>query len=87
MTPEERKLWEHQQRERNIINSYAPLEALEKIAGENIIGMKVRVSLHGLDSMFTDRKGEEDHFDVAVWEIKQALIEAYLLGKRDAERD
>lgn len=87
MTPEERKRWEDRQRERRKINSYAPLEALEKIAGENIIGMKTRISLHGLDSMFTDRKGEEDHFDVAVWEIKQALIAAYLLGKRDAERD
>ena len=87
MTPEERKKWEDRQRERRIINNYAPLEALEKIAGENFITMGVRVSLHGLDSMFTDRKGEEDHFTVAVWEIKQALVEADLLGKKHAECD
>lgn len=42
MTPEERKRQEDRQRERRRVNSYAPLEALEKIAGENIPGKAPR---------------------------------------------
>lgn len=84
MTPEERKRWEDRQRERRHINSYAPLEALEKIAKENIPGLSVRIALHGLDTMDND---SEDFFKTSVWNIKEALVAAYLLGKKDADRD
>lgn len=84
MTPEERKKWEDRQRERRIINSYAPLEALEKIARENIPALSLRVHMNGLDTMGNDA---EDFFETSVWSIKEALVAAYLLGKKDAERD
>lgn len=78
LTPDDRA------RERHHINSYAPLEALEKIARENIPALRSRVLLNGLDTMGDDA---EDFFETAVWSIKEALVEAYLLGKKDAERD
>lgn len=84
MTPDERKRQEDRVRERRKINSYAPLEALEKIAKENIPGLSIRVLMHGLDTMDSD---DLDFFETSVWSIKEALIEAYLLGKKDAERD
>lgn len=84
MTPEERKRWEDRQRERRRINSYAPLEALEKIARENIPALYLRVHMNGLDTMGNDT---EDFFETSVWSIKEALVAAYLLGKKDAERD
>jgi hypothetical protein len=82
MTPEERKRQEDRARERHHINSYAPLEALEKIARENIPELTERVLMNGLDTMGNDA---EDFFETSVWSIKEALVEAYLLGKKDAE--
>lgn len=78
ITPEDRA------RERHHINSYAPLEALEKIARENIPTLSIRVLMNGLDTMGNDA---EDFFETSVWSIKEALVAAYLLGKKDAERD
>jgi transcriptional regulator with XRE-family HTH domain len=78
ITPDDRA------RERHHINSYAPLEALEKIARENIPSLSIRVLMNGLDTMGNDA---EDFFETSVWSIKEALVEAYLLGKKDAERD
>lgn len=81
MTPEERKRWEDRMRERHIINSYAPLEDLEKIARENIPALSIRVHQHGLDTMDNDAL---DFFEASVWGLKQALIEAYRLGEKNA---
>lgn len=81
MTPEERKRWEDRMRERHRINSYAPLEDLEKIARENIPALSIRVHQHGLDTMGSDA---EDFFETSVWSLKAALIEAYRLGEKNA---
>jgi hypothetical protein len=82
MTPEERKRREDRQRERKNINTYAPLEALEKIARDCDPALSERVLLNGLDTMGNDG---EDFFEISVWGLKEALIAAYLLGKKDAE--
>ena len=82
MTPEERKRHEDRLRERKRIKNYAPLEALEKIAKDHIPGLYGRPN--GLDTMFSDG---EDFVDVAVWSIKEALIEAYMLGKKDGWKE
>lgn len=82
MTPEERKRHEDRLRERKHIKSYAPLEALEQIARDHIPGLHGRQN--GLDTMFSDG---EDFVDVAVWSIKEALIEAYLLGKKEGMKE
>ena len=51
------------------------LNALLKIAKKNIVPMENRADL---ESHWSD---DEDFLDVAVWELKAALIEAYELGK------
>jgi len=51
------------------------LNALVKIAKKNLVYMENRADL---ESHWSD---DEDFLDVAVWELKAALIEAYELGK------
>lgn len=68
--------------ERHRINTYAPLEALEKIAKGHVPGLIGRQN--GLDTMDSD---ELDFFEVSVWELKEALIEAYQLGRKEAESE
>lgn len=51
------------------------LNALVKIATKNLVYMENRADL---ESHWSD---DEDFLDVAVWELKAALIEAYELGK------
>lgn len=50
-------------------------QALTRIANENFVGLKDR---QDLERQYSD---ELDFHDVAVWEIKQALLAAYELGK------
>lgn len=68
--------------ERRKINTDAPLEALEKIARDHVPGLIGRQN--GLDTLDSD---ELDFCEVSVWGLKEALIEAYLLGKKDGYRD
>ena len=51
------------------------LNALVKIAKKNLVYMENRTDL---ESHWSD---DEDFLDVAIWELKAALIEAYELGK------
>jgi hypothetical protein len=81
MTPEEKRR-EERARERHIISTYAPLEALEKIAKDHVPALSGRQG--GLDTMDSD---ELDFFEASVWGLKEALIEAYMLGKKDGYRD
>lgn len=78
MTPEEKRR-EERARERRNINTYAPLEALEKIAKDHVPALSGRQG--GLDTMDSD---ELDYFTVSVWGLKEALIEAYRLGEMRA---
>ena len=50
-------------------------QALTRIANENFVSLKGR---QDLERHYSD---ELDFHDVAVWEIKQALLAAYELGK------
>lgn len=54
------------------------LNQIVKIAQENIISMEDRADLeqHSND--------EEDFFEVSVWGLKDALIAAYELGKKNS---
>lgn len=80
MTHEEKRR-EERARERRIINTYAPLEALEKIAKDHVPALSGRQG--GLDTMDSD---ELDFFEFSVWGLKEALIEAYQLGQKDGYR-
>ena len=51
------------------------LNALVKIAKKNIVPMENRADLE------THRSDDEDFLDIAIWELKTALAEAYELGK------
>lgn len=81
MTPEEKRQRERAE-ERRKINTYAPLEALEKIARDHVPGLMGRQN--GLDTMDSD---ELDFCEISVWGLKEALIEAYRLGQKDADAD
>ena len=48
-----------------------------KIAQENIISMENRSDL---EQRFSD---EEDFFEISVWGLKDALVAAYELGKKN----
>ena len=56
------------------------IAALEKklteIANREFVALEDRADLE------THRNGEEDFFEVAVWELKAALLAAYELGRR-----
>jgi hypothetical protein len=78
----EQKRREERARERRIINTYAPLEALEKIAHDHVPALIGRQN--GLDTMDSD---DLDFFEVSVWGLKEALIEAYRLGQKDGYRE
>jgi hypothetical protein len=70
--------------ERHRINTYAPLEKLEEIARGHFPGMlAIGRAQNGLDTMDSD---ELDFFEVSVWGLKEALIEAYLLGQKEGYR-
>ena len=68
--------------ERRKINTYAPLKALEDIAKHHAPALRFRQG--GLDTMDSD---DLDFFEMSVWGLKEALIEAYLLGKKEAEAE
>jgi hypothetical protein len=65
--------------ERRKINTYAPLEKLEDIARHHVPALSGRVGRNVLDTMDNDA---DDFFEMSVWGLKEALIEAYLLGER-----
>lgn len=52
------------------------LDRLVTIAKENIVAMENRADL---ERHYSD---EEDFLDIAVWELKTILINAYELGKK-----
>ena len=52
------------------------LDRLVTIAKENIVAMENRTDL---ERHYSD---EEDFLDIAVWELKTILINAYELGKK-----
>lgn len=81
MTHEEKRQRERAE-ERRKINTYAPLEKLEKIAQGHVPGLIGRQN--GLDTMDSD---ELDFYEISVWGLKEALIEAYRLGQKDADAD
>lgn len=51
------------------------LKQLLEIAKKNIISLKNRTDLE------RHFNGEEDFFEIAIWELKEVLITAYELGK------
>lgn len=51
------------------------LKQLFKIAKKNIVSLKNRTDLE------RHFNGEEDFFEIAIWELKEVLITAYELGK------
>ena len=53
------------------------LNQIVKIAQENIISMENRSDL---EQHFSD---EEDFFEISVWRLKDALVAAYELGKKN----
>ncbi len=53
------------------------LNQIVKIAQENIISMENRLDL---EQHFSD---EEDFFEISVWGLKDALVAAYELGKKN----
>ena len=53
------------------------LNQIVKIAQENIISMENRSDL---EQHFCD---EEDFFEISVWGLKDALVAAYELGKKN----
>lgn len=81
MTYEEKRQKERAE-ERRKINTYAPLEKLEEIARSHFPALIRRQN--GLDTMDSD---ELDFFEASVWGLKEALIEAYLLGHKQGLRD
>ena len=84
MTHEEKRRQERAE-ERHRINAYAPLEKLEKIAIDHFPALlSVGRAQNGLDTMDSD---ELDFFEVSVWGLKEALIEAYRLGQKDGYKD
>nr|DAO66362.1 MAG TPA: hypothetical protein [Caudoviricetes sp.] len=52
------------------------LNALTKIAKKTIVPMKSRTDLE------RHFNGDEDFLEIAIWELKDALIEAYKLGRK-----
>ena len=52
------------------------LNEIIKIAQENIVSTENRTDLE------CHHNGEEDFFEVSVWELKAALVAAYELGKK-----
>lgn len=54
------------------------LKKLVKIAQKNILTMKDR---KGFERRYND---SEDFLDIAIWELENALVASYELGKRDA---
>lgn len=84
MTYEEKRRQERSE-ERHRISTYAPLEKLEEIAMHHFPGLlSVGRATNGLDTLDSD---ELDFFEVSVWGLKEALIEAYQLGKKDGYKD
>ena len=55
-------------------------KAILKIAQEKIVPMERREDLERHYS------NDEDFLDIAVWELKDALLAAYELGKADAKK-
>ena len=53
------------------------MNQIVKIAQENIISMENRSDL---EQHFSD---EEDFFEISVWGLKDALVAAYELGKKN----
>lgn len=51
------------------------LKQLLEIAKKNIVSLKNRTDLE------RHFNGEEDFFEIAIWELKEVLITAYELGK------
>lgn len=51
------------------------LKRLLEIAKKNIVSLKNRTDLE------RHFNGEEDFFEIAIWELKEVLITAYELGK------
>ena len=56
-------------------------KALAKIASKNIYKVEARGG--DLERHWND---EEDFIDAAVWEIEEALKEAYELGRKEAKK-
>ena len=56
------------------------LKKLVKIAEKNI------PSLEGRGTLETHHSDSEDFYDISVWCLKAALIEAYELGKKEAQK-
>lgn len=52
------------------------LNALTKIAKKTIVPMENRTDLE------RHFNGDEDFLEIAIWELKDALIEAYKFGKK-----
>lgn len=52
------------------------LNALAKIAKKTIVPMENRTDLE------RHFNGDEDFLEIAIWELKDVLIEAYKLGKK-----
>lgn len=52
------------------------LNALTEIAKKTIVPMKNRTDLE------RHFNGDEDFLEIAIWELKDALIEAYKFGKK-----
>lgn len=77
MTYEEKRRKQRAE-ERNGLNRVVPLEALEQIAIHHFPALlAVGRATHGLDTLDSD---ELDFFEVSVWGLKEALVEAYLSG-------
>lgn len=55
--------------------SKAELQKIYELAEKTFVGMEGRIDLE------THHCGDEDFFEVAVWELKKALVDAYELGK------
>jgi hypothetical protein len=71
--------------ERRKIKSYAPLEKLESIARHHVPALNnLNRCQNGLDTMNNDA---DDFFEVSVWGLKEALIEAYLLGEKNGHKE
>lgn len=51
------------------------LKQLSEIAKKNIVPLRNRTDLE------RHFNGEEDFFEIAIWELKEVLIAAYELGK------
>ena len=57
---------------------------LEKALTEIAIRTMCPVERRG--SLETRRSDEEDFLDIAVWELREALLAAYELGRRDGAK-